>query len=46
MLDIPGNNKEEIEAKRQAIRDKYDTIQIDIDKCVSISELRFVMNNF
>ena len=46
VLDIPGNNKMEIEKKRQVVRDKYDIIQINIDKCISVSELRLVLKSF
>ena len=45
MKQIPGNDSTEAEASRQAIRDKYAQIQIDIDAAPGVDELKFVIDN-
>ena len=40
MKQIPGNNTEEVEAARQAIRDKYATIQTQIDAATTVDALK------
>lgn len=37
---IPGQNAQEAEAARQAIRDKYAQMQIDIDNAQTYEELK------
>jgi hypothetical protein len=39
MKQIPGKNKDEAEVQRQKIRDKYATIQNDIDNCMNEIDL-------
>lgn len=36
----------EVEAKRQAIRDKYSKVQMDIDKASSVEELKNIISTF
>jgi len=45
MKQIPGDDATEAEASRQAIRDKYAQIQIDIDAAPGVDELKFVLDN-
>jgi hypothetical protein len=40
MKQIPGNNAEEAEAARQAIRDKYAAIQTQIDAAQTPEEIK------
>lgn len=40
---IPGNDTVAIEAARQAIRDKYDRMQLDIDKAKTPEELKTIL---
>lgn len=41
---IPGNNAQEAEAKRQEIRDKYAEIQTQIDAAMNIEELKQIID--
>jgi hypothetical protein len=43
MKQIPGNDAVEAEAARQAIRDKYAQIQLDIDSAPGVNEVKFVI---
>ncbi len=43
MKQIPGNDAVEAEAARQAIRDKYAQIQVDIDSAPGVNEVKFVI---
>ena len=45
MKQIPGNDAVEAEAARQAIRDKYATIQANIDSAPGVNEIKFVIHN-
>jgi len=45
MKQIPGNDAVEAEAARQAIRDKYATIQTNIDSAPGVNEVKFVIDN-
>ena len=45
MKQIPGSDATEAEASRQAIRDKYAQIQIDIDAAPGVDELKFVIDS-
>lgn len=45
MKQIPGTDVAAIEAERQVIRDKYSTIQTDIDTAQSSEELLNLVNN-
>ena len=45
MKQIPGNDAVEAEAARQAIRDKYAQIQLDIDSAPGVNEITFVLDN-
>lgn len=40
---IPGKDVVAIEAARQAIRDKYDRMQLDIDKAKTPEELKTIL---
>lgn len=40
---IPGPSKENAELARQSIRDKYATIQTQIDNTQNIDELKFII---
>jgi hypothetical protein len=42
---IPGSAVEEVEAKRQAIRDKYSLIQDEIESAVSADDLLVIVNS-
>ena len=43
MKQIPGNSAVEAEAARQLIRDKYATMQTEIDSAVSSAELKTIL---
>ena len=43
---IPGQSAEEAELARQAIREKYANIQIEIDAAQSPDELKTILNKF
>jgi hypothetical protein len=45
-LQIPGTDFATIDTKRQAVRDKYATIQNTIDQAVSEQELVAVIKSF
>lgn len=45
MKQIPGTDAAAVEAERQLIRDKYSTIQTDIDAAQSSEELLNLVNN-
>jgi len=45
MKQIPGNDAVEAEAARQAIRDKYATIQINIDNATNADALKTIVDN-
>lgn len=42
---IPGIILEEAEAARQAVREKYATIQADIEAAPSVAELKLIVEN-
>lgn len=43
MKQIPGNSMVEAEASRQAIRDKYATMQSDINSATSVEEIKSIL---
>lgn len=43
MKQIPGVDKDAAEIARQAIRAKYDTIQVSIDACTDAAQLKQIM---
>ena len=43
MKQIPGNDAQEAEAARQAIRSKYDVLQLQIDSAQSADELKALL---
>lgn len=43
MKQIPGNDAQEAEAARQAIRSKYDALQSQIDSAQSADELKSLL---
>jgi len=45
MKQIPGNDAVEAEAARQAIRDKYDTIQTNINDATNADALKTIVDN-
>jgi len=45
MKQIPGNDAVEAEAARQAIRDKYDTIQTNINDATNADTLKTIVDN-
>jgi len=45
MKQIPGNDAVEAEAARQAIRDKYATIQTNIDNATNTDALKTIVDN-
>lgn len=45
-LQIPGTDLVEVEAKRQAIRDKYTAMQATIDNSTTAQELKTVVDSF
>ena len=45
MKQIPGNDAVEAEAARQAIRDKYAQIQLDIDSAPGVNEITFILDS-
>ena len=45
MKQIPGNDAVEAEAARQAIRDKYATIQTNIDNATNADALKTILDN-
>jgi hypothetical protein len=45
MKQIPGTNVQAVEAQRQAIRDKYTTIQTQIDAAGGSDDLLDIVNN-
>lgn len=45
MKQIPGTDVNAIEAERQVIRDKYATIQTDIDSAENSEELATIVNS-
>jgi len=45
MKQIPGNDAVEAEAARQAIRDKYATIQTNIDNATNADALKTIVDN-
>ncbi len=42
---IPGNSEEAVEAERQAIRDKYKSIQESIDKAGDVESLKKIIES-
>jgi hypothetical protein len=42
---IPGASTQEAEAARQAIREKYAEIQVEIDNASSVAELKTIVDN-
>jgi hypothetical protein len=40
MKQIPGTNTSEIEAARQAVRDKYATVQVQMEQAQTVDELK------
>ena len=46
MKQIPGNDHNEAEAARQAIRDKYAVIQDNIDAAADVAALKAIVENF
>ena len=46
MKKIPGNDLVAVEAQRQAIRDKYAQMQIEIDNAVDIEELTSIIERY
>ena len=44
MKQIPGNDMAEAETARQAIRDKYETIQADIESAEDVVELKQILD--
>jgi hypothetical protein len=45
MKQIPGTDVQQVEQQRQLIRDKYATIQTNIDTAESSDELRAIVNS-
>lgn len=45
MKQIPGNSLVESEAARQAIRDKYTTIQGNIESATDVEELKEILTS-
>lgn len=43
MKQIPGNNMVQAEAARQAIRDKYDELQTQMDEAQTVEELKSLL---
>jgi len=43
MKQIPGNDMVQAEAARQAIREKYETIQTDIESAENVEELKQIL---
>lgn len=43
MKQIPGNNAAEAEAARQAIRDKYAAMQVEIDAASTPEEIKIAL---
>lgn len=43
MKQIPGNDMTEAEAARQTIRDKYATIQANIESATEVEELKEIL---
>lgn len=43
MKQIPGNDMTEAEVARQAIRDKYATIQANIESATEVEELKEIL---
>lgn len=46
MKQIPGTDIQAVEAERQTIRDKYSTIQTNIDAAESSDDLLAIVNSF
>jgi hypothetical protein len=44
MKQIPGNDMAEAETARQAIREKYETIQVDIESAEDVVELKQILD--
>jgi hypothetical protein len=44
MKQIPGNDMAEAETARQAIREKYETIQADIESAEDVVELKQILD--
>jgi hypothetical protein len=42
---IPGANAQAAEAARQAVREKYAVIQVDIDSAPGVSELKTIVDS-
>ena len=45
MKQIPGNDYAQAETARQAIRDKYASLQIQIDSAQNVEELKTLLPN-
>lgn len=45
MKQIPGTDSQQVEADRQAIRDKYATIQTNIDSALDTDTLLDIVNS-
>jgi hypothetical protein len=45
MKQIPGNDMASLEASRQAIRDKYSQIQVNIDQAQTVEELTNIVES-
>ena len=43
MKQIPGNSMVEAEASRQVIRDKYATMQSDINEATTVDEIKSIL---
>jgi len=43
MKQIPGNSLTEAEASRQVIRDKYATMQADINSATTVDEIKSIL---
>lgn len=46
MKQIPGNDFTQVEAARQAIRDKYAQIQTNIDAAENVVQLKQILDTF
>lgn len=44
MKQIPGTDVQAVEAERQLIRDKYATMQTEIDNSATVDELTTIIN--
>lgn len=44
MKQIPGTDVQAVEAERQLIRDKYATMQTEIDNSATVDELTTIVN--